>query len=185
MTTPITRHTIAALVENRPGVLVRVANLFRRRAFNIDSLTVGRTHRDDFSRMTMVMEGTREEAERVEKNLYKMVNVVQVEHMNDVPCVERDLTLIKIRITPDERRDITQLCDIFRARIIDVSQESMIVELTGTEEKIENFTELLRPYDIIEMVRTGVVAMGRGEHNLKDHGYQPQGQIASRRKSVL
>ena len=179
------RHTIAALVENRPGVLVRVANLFRRRAFNIDSLTVGRTHRDDYSRMTMVMEGSRSEAERVEKNLFKMVNVIHVEHMGDIPAVLRDLALIKVKVNSTDRRDITQLCDIFRARIIDVSKDSMIVELTGSEEKIENFTELLRPYHIIEMVRTGVVAMGRGDHNLKDHGYEPKAQRSDARRSVL
>ncbi len=179
------KHTITALVENQPGVLVRVANLFRRRAFNIDSLTVGRTQSDDYSRITMVMEGTLEEAERVEKNLYKMKNVIQVEHLSDVPAVVRDLALIKLEATPDERREITQLCDIFRARIVDVSSESMILELTGNEEKIENFTEVLRPYKIVEMVRTGVVAMGRGSHTLEDNGYQPQRVLAGSRRSVL
>ena len=181
----IKKHTITALVENEPGVLVRVANLFRRRAFNIDSLTVGRTQKDAYSRITMVMEGTAEEAERVEKNLYKMVNVIQVEHLSDIPAVVRDLALIKLEVSPEERREVTQLCDIFRARIVDVSSESMILELTGNEEKIENFTEVLRPYEIVEMVRTGVVAMGRGDHTLEDNGYEPQRVLAGGRRSVL
>ncbi len=181
------KNIICALVENRPGVLARVLNLFRRRSFNIDSLTVGRTHRDDYSRMTMVMEGTREEAELVEKNLYKLVNVIHVEHMSGRASVDRDLALVKVRATPELRREITQLVDIFRARIIDVAPESMIVEITGEEAKIESFLELLREFEIIETVRTGVVSMGRGSHTLKDHGYAPQGAAAraEARKSVL
>ncbi|MEM1248766.1 MAG: acetolactate synthase small subunit [Acidobacteriota bacterium] len=178
------KHTLAALVENRPGVLARIANLFRRRSFNIDSLTVGRTHRDDVSRMTMVMEGTQVEADRLETNLYKLVNVIQVEHFSEKPAVIRDLAVIKVNADAEQRREVTQLCDIFRARILDVSQTSMIIELTGDEDKIENFTELLRPFGIIEMVRTGAVAMGRGEHTLKNDGYRPQVQLAGRR-SVL
>ncbi|REJ73492.1 MAG: acetolactate synthase small subunit [Acidobacteria bacterium] len=179
------KHTLCALVENRPGVLMRVVNLFRRRNFNIDSLTVGRTHRDDYSRITMVMEGSREQAELVEKNLYKLVNVIEVEYMSGLPTVERDLALIKVQVDAAARRDITQLCDIFRARIVDVSADSMIVETTGEEAKIESFCELLRPFGIVEMVRTGIVAMGRGDHNLRDHGYQPQVALAGARKSVL
>ena len=166
-------------------MLARVANLFRRRSFNIDSLTVGRTHRDDVSRMTMVMEGTQFEADRLETNLYKLVNVIQVEHLSDKPAVSRDLALIKVQAGATDRREVTQLCDIFRARILDVSPESMIIELTGDEDKIENFTELLRPFNIIEMVRTGVVAMGRAEHTLNNDGYRPQAALAKSRKSVL
>lgn len=181
----MSRHTLTALVENRPGVLVRVANLFRRRSFNIDSLTVGRTQRDDISRMTLVMEGSRDEADLVAKNLYKLINVIQVEHLSEKPAVQRDLALIKVKVSNEERREVTQLCDIFRARIIDVSQDSMIIEATGEESKIENLTELLHPFGIIEMVRTGVVAMGRGDHTLKDHGYQPNATLAASRRSVL
>ena len=181
----MSRHTLTALVENRPGILVRVANLFRRRSFNIDSLTVGRTQRDDISRMTLVMEGSREEADMVAKNLYKLINVIQVEHLSEKPSVQRDLALIKVKVSTDERREVTQLCDIFRARIIDVSQDSMIIEATGEESKIENLTELLHPFGIIEMVRTGVVAMGRGDHTLKDDGYRPNAALAASRRSVL
>lgn len=179
------RHILATVVENRPGVLSRVANLFRRRSFNIDSLTVGRTHRDDLSRMTLVVEGSREEAERLEKNLYKLINVLQVEHMSEKPSLIRDLALIKVSVSGDTRREVHQLAEIFRARIVDVSAESMIIELTGEESKIENFTDLLRPFGIIEMVRTGVVAMGRGEHTLEHDGYQPRAGVAGSRRSAL
>lgn len=179
------RHTLTALVENRPGVLVRVANLFRRRSYNLDSLTVGRTQRDDVSRMTLVMDGTQAEADQVEKNLYKLVNVIQVEHLSDKPAVLRDLALIKVKVGMEERREVTQLCDIFRARIIDVSKDSMIIEATGDEAKIENLTELLLPFGIIEMVRTGVVAVGRGDHTLKHDGYRPNVALAAGRRNTL
>lgn len=179
------RHMLTALVENRPGVLVRVANLFRRRAFNIDSLTVGRTQTDDYSRMTLAMDASKEEADRVEKNLYKMVNVIQVEHLNDSEAVIRDLALIKVAVEAEARREVTELCEMFRARIIDVSPTSMIIEITGEESKIESFTELLRPFGIIEMVRTGVVAMGRGAHTLRDNGYRPPSVAAGGRKNIL
>jgi acetolactate synthase-1/3 small subunit len=179
------RRVLTALVENRPGVLSRVANLFRRRNFNIDSLTVGRTHKDDLSRMTLVMDGTQEEVERLEKNLYKLIDVIQVEHMTEKPSLYRDLALIKVAVSGENRREVHELADIFRARIIDVSQESMIIEVTGEEAKIENFTDLLRPFGIIEMVRTGVVAMGRGDHTLEHDAYQPRAGNLGIRKSVL
>jgi acetolactate synthase-1/3 small subunit len=179
------KHILTALVENRPGVLSRVANLFRRRNFNIDSLTVGRTHLDDLSRMTLVLDGSAEEVERLEKNLYKLINVIQVEHITDQPALYRDLALIKVTASGDGRREVHQLAQIFRARIVDVSPESMIIEMTGEEAKIESFTDLLRPFGIVEMVRTGLVAMGRGDHTLEHGGYQPRAGIAGSRKSVL
>ncbi len=179
------RHILAALVENRPGVLSRVANLFRRRSFNIDSLTVGRTQDDDHSRITLVMEGSRKEAERLELNLYKLINVLEVEHMSESPSLVRDLALIKVAVDRESRREVHQLTQIFRARVIDVSAESMIIELTGEERKIESFAELLRPFGIVEMVRTGVVAMGRGEHTLEHDGYQPRAGALGSRRSVL
>jgi acetolactate synthase-1/3 small subunit len=179
------RHTLAALVENRPGVLSRVANLFRRRNFNIDSLTVGRTHDDDISRMTLVVDGSPAEAERLEKNLYKLINVIEVAHLDEKQSLQRDLALIKVSTDAEARREVAQLCDIFRARIIDVSKGSMIIELTGDERKIENFASLLKPIGIVEMVRTGVVVMGRGEHTLTHDAYTPQPALAGGRKSVL
>ena len=179
------KHILAALVENRPGVLARVSNLFRRRSFNIDSLSVGRTQRDHLSRMTIVMESDTAEADRLVKNLYKLVDVVHVDHLHSQPRVARDMALVKVRASSENRREVIQLCDIFRARIIDVSANSLVVEITGEDEKLEHFTELIRPFGIVEMVRTGVIAMGRGSHTLKDEGFKPNRGRGSKRRSVL
>jgi acetolactate synthase-1/3 small subunit len=180
------KYTLSALVENKPGVLNRVASLFRRRGFNIDSLTVGRTQVPEISRMTIVMEGTDLEAQKVEKNLYKLVNVIQVEQLSDKPAVTRDLALIKVAVDSATRAEVMQLCDIFRAHIVDVSPKSVVIEITGDERKIESFTEMLRPNGILEMVRTGVVAMERGECQMDASGYRPQPSTnGNGHKSVL
>jgi acetolactate synthase-1/3 small subunit len=157
------KRTLVALVENKPGVLNRVASLFRRRNFNIDSLTVGRTEAPEVSRMTIVVEA---DAEKVQKQLYKLVNVIQVEDVTDSPNVSRDLALIKVQVDNDTRGQVTQLCDIFRAHIVDAGPDTVIVEVTGDEDKITSMTELLRPIGILEMVRTGVVTMTRGDRVL-------------------
>jgi acetolactate synthase-1/3 small subunit len=165
------KHTLVALVENKPGVLNRVASLFRRRNFNIDSLTVGRTQSPQASRMTIVMdEGT--DPNKVEQNLYKLVNVIQVDNVTRKPTVTRDLALIKIRVNSETRAEVIQLCEIFRAHIVDASREALIVEVTGDEEKVEGLVELLLPIGILEMVRTGVVTMGRGENILQGNGFR-------------
>jgi acetolactate synthase-1/3 small subunit len=156
------RHTLVTLVEDKPGVLNRVASLFRRRAFNIESLTVGHTEQHGVSRMTIVIDSTQTNAERVTANLYKQVNVIQVADLAEVPTVSRDLALIKVSAAPDRRSEIMQLVDVYRARIVDVTNESLIVETTGDEDKVNSFVEVLRPFGILEMVRTGVVAMARG-----------------------
>lgn len=168
------KYTLSALVENKPGVLNRVVSLFRRRAFNIDSLTVGRTHTPEVSRMTIVTEGTKLEAEQLEKNLYKLINVIQVDQLTDTPAVIRDLALIKVAVNSDTRSEVMQLCEIFRAHIVDVAPNSVVIEVTGDERKIESFTEMLQPLGILEMVRTGVVAMGRGDNTMHTNGYKPQ-----------
>lgn len=157
------QHIVIALVENKPGVLNRVASLFRRRGFNIESLTVGHTDKPGISRMTIVMDSDAVSADRVTSYLYKLVNVIQVEDVSNRPTVNRDLALIKVAASTTNRTEIIQLVDIFRARIIDVHSESMIVEITGDWEKVEQFVEVVRPYGIIEMVRTGLVSMQRGE----------------------
>jgi acetolactate synthase I/III small subunit len=156
------QHTLIALVEDKPGVLNRVASLFRRRAFNIDSLTVGHTDQAGVSRMTIVMNSDNVSAERVTSYLYKLVNVLQVEDVTQRPTVCRDLAMIKVSVSTANRTEIIQLVDVFRARIVDVANDSVIVEITGDEEKINGFVDVLRPYGIIEMVRTGVVSMLRG-----------------------
>ena len=157
-------YTFIALVENRPGVLNRVASLFRRRNFNIESINAGTTEKPDVSRMTIVVDCPNGEmdAHKIEANLYKLVNVIDVQDVTHQPSVTRDLALIKVKVGPERRAEVNGLAEIFRARIVDVAVDSLIVEITGTEDKIEGMIELLRPLGIVEMVRTGQVAMTRG-----------------------
>ncbi len=163
------KHTLVALVENKPGVLNRVASLFRRRNFNIDSLTVGRTENPHISRMTIVVDA---DAEKVRHQLYKLVNVIQVEEVTDIPSVDRDLALIKVEVNSETRGEVLQICTIFRAHIVDAGPSTMIIEVTGDERKISSLVELLQPIGIIEMVRTGLVTLTRGEHTLSSDGYE-------------
>ena len=149
-------------VENKPGVLTRVASLFRRRAFNIDSLTVGRTEKPEVSRMTITVDADRDQARRIEANLYKLVNVLLVDNITNQPAIIRDLAMIRVAATHDARSHVLELAAVFRARVIDVSPESLTIEITGAEDKIDGLLEVLRPYGVLEMVRTGIVAMRRG-----------------------
>ena len=155
--------TVVALVENEPGVLNRVASLFRRRGFNIDSLTVGRTHKPHVSRMTIRVDAAPEYAKRIATNLYKLVNVIDVKILDHEPHIVRDLALIKVRNDDAESRNtITEICERYPARIIDVGPKVAILEMVGTEEVLERFIDEVRPVGIVEMIRTGLVAMGRG-----------------------
>jgi acetolactate synthase I/III small subunit len=166
------KHTLVAKVTDQPGVLNRVASLFRRRAFNIDSLTVGHSETPEFSRMTIVVDTARVPAPIVEANLRKLVPVVEVTDVTHLPTVDRDLALIRVRCAPEERAELASLAEIFRARIVDVARDSVIVEVTGDEQKVNGLVELLRPRGIVEMVRTGKVAMVRGsvgEHKPAAH----------------
>lgn len=155
-------HTFVVHVEDKPGVLNRVSSLFRRRAFNIDSLTVGHAEKPGVSRMTIVVDTDAFGARRLEAHLYKLVNVLRIEDVTAVPAVFRDLAMIKVAATPESRTHIMQLVDVFRARVVDVAPESLIIETTGTGDKIDSLLEVLRPYGVIEMARTGRVAMSRG-----------------------
>ncbi|WP_456468931.1 acetolactate synthase small subunit [Archaeoglobus sp.] len=155
------RHTIAVLVENKPGVLARVASLFRRRGFNIESLTVGTTEREDLSRMTIVVEGDEKVVEQVTKQLNKLIETIKVSEISE-GSVERELCLIRVHAPPDKRGEIVELTNIFRARIVDVSRDSFIIEVTGDEDKVNAFIDLMRQYGIKELARTGKVAMVRG-----------------------
>lgn len=155
-------HTLVVHVEDKPGVLNRVASLFRRRAFNIDSLTVGHTETPGVSRMTIVCDADPASARRVEANIYKLVDVLRVDDITHVPSVERELALIKVAAKPETRSQIIQLADVFRARVVDVSPDSLIVEITGSGDKTERLLDVLRPYGVLEMARTGRVAMARG-----------------------
>ena len=164
------KHTLVILVEDKPGVLNRVASLFRRRTYNIESLTVGHTNLEGISRMTIVVEGDEFSIERLTSYLYKLVNVIQVDDLYEKPMVSRDLVLIKVTATAANRSEVIQMVDVFRARIVDVTSNSMIVEATGDEEKISSLVEVLKPLGIIEMVRTGSVAMARGSEALVSIG---------------
>jgi acetolactate synthase I/III small subunit len=155
-------NTFVVYVENKPGVLNRVASLFRRRAFNIESLTVGHTDKPGVSRMTIVVDTDEQGAKRVEANLYKLVNVLLVNNVTAGPTVMRDLAMVKVAANPETRSHLLQLVHVFRARVVDLAPESVIIEITGTEEKIDGLLEVLRPFGIVEMVRTGRVAMSRG-----------------------
>lgn len=165
-------HVLVALVENKPGVLTRVASLFRRRGFNIESLTVGHTDAPDISRMTIVVDANKTDATMVEHNLYKLVNVIDVQDVTRQPAVMRDLALIKVQVNQQTRFEIVQLADIYRAKIVDVCADSMILEVTGPEAKIDSIAEMLQPYGILEMVRTGLVAMVRGSGHFT--GFAPE-----------
>jgi acetolactate synthase-1/3 small subunit len=155
-------NTFVVYVENKPGVLTRVASLFRRRAFNIDSLTVGRTEKPEVSRMTITVDADYDQARRIEANLYKLVNVLLVENITTEPSIVRDLAMIKVAATHEARSHVLELAGVFRARVVDVAPESLTIEITGAEEKIDGLLEVLRPYGVLEMVRTGIVAMRRG-----------------------
>jgi acetolactate synthase-1/3 small subunit len=155
-------NTFVVYVENKPGVLTRVASLFRRRAFNIDSLTVGRTENPDVSRMTITVDADRDQARRIEASLYKLVNVLLVENVTNQPAIVRDLAMIKVAAPREARSHVLELAGVFRARVVDVAPESLTIEITGAEDKIDGLLEVLRPYGVLEMVRTGIVAMRRG-----------------------
>lgn len=155
-------NTFVVYVENKPGVLTRVASLFRRRGFNIDSLTVGRTEEPEVSRMTITVDADKDQARRIEANLYKLVNVILVENITAEPTIVRDLAMIKVAATHGARSHVLELASVFRARVIDVAPDSLTIEITGTEDKIDGLVEVLRPFRVLEMVRTGIVAMRRG-----------------------
>jgi acetolactate synthase-1/3 small subunit len=156
------KHTISVLVENKPGVLARISGLFSTRGFNIDSLAVGETEQHDISRMTIVVKGDERILEQVMKQLNKLIDVIKVNDFVEQPHVERDLVLIKVNAAKGKRSEVLEIIDIFRARIVDVAPNSLIVEMTGDEEKILALVNMLKPLGIKEMVRTGIVAMGRG-----------------------
>lgn len=155
-------HTLAVLVENTPGILARVAGLFSRRGFNIDSLAVGRSEDPGISRMTIVVEGDDSVLEQVTKQLHKLVDVIKITDVTRDDFVDRELVMIKVNAETTNRGEIMQLVDIFRGRIVDVGPKSLTIEVTGYESKINAFENSLRPFGVLEMVRTGKVAMLRG-----------------------
>ncbi len=156
------KHTLVALMEDKPGVLNRVASLFRRRGFNIESLAVGPTETPSISRMTIVVDCDNTTVEQVSKQLYRLIEVLKVSDVTDDAHVARELVLVKVHAPSAKRGEISSLAEVFGARIVDVGHDTLMVELTSSPDKLDTFVELLRPFGIKEMVRTGRVAMVRG-----------------------
>ena len=156
------KHTLSVLVENKPGVLARIAGLFSRRGFNIDSLAVGTTEDPTISRMTIVVDAAEHSLEQVTKQLHKLINVIKISDLDPLQSVNRELVLFKIRAPAKSRAEIIEIANIFRANIIDLSSESLILEATGTSDKIAAFKDVLSGYGILELARTGKIALSRG-----------------------
>jgi len=162
------RHVLSALVQNQPGVLAHISGMLASRGFNIDSLAVGETETRELSRMTFVVHGDDAELEQVRKQLDKVVTVVRVIDISSMNFVERDLMLIQVKSEPTRRVEISYLVEMFRGRVVDISAESLMIEISGREEKIDAFIDLMRPYGIMELARTGRIALVRGTQSIGD-----------------
>jgi acetolactate synthase I/III small subunit len=156
------KHILSVLVENKPGVLTRIAGLFARRGFNIDTLSVGPTEDPTISRMTITLDGANHPIDQVTKQLHKLVNVIKIRDLEPEETIEREMALFKVSADGQTRGEIMQLTDIFRGRIVDVSNRTATIEVTGTHDKIEAFEQMIRPFGLVEMVRTGEIAIARG-----------------------
>ncbi|KAB2953483.1 acetolactate synthase small subunit [Heliorestis acidaminivorans] len=156
------RHTLSVLVENKPGILTRVAGLFARRGYNIESLAVGETDNPSISRMTIVVDGDGKIIEQVTKQLHKLIDVLKIQDITDEPSVDRELVLIKVNADATTRSEIMQIVEIFRAHIVDLGRNSLIIEITGDQNKIEAICTSLRPFGVRELARTGRISMMRG-----------------------
>ncbi len=158
----MSKHTIVALVEDRPGVLNRIASKWRQRGFNIESLAVGHCEVPGLSRMTFTVDGANTDIDQVSKQMYKLIEVVKVSDLTEHDMVHRELAMVKVTAAPKERSAVIEIVDIFRAKIVDVAPESLIIEVSGTEDKVDAMLEMLKSYGIKELVRTGRIAMTRG-----------------------
>jgi acetolactate synthase-1/3 small subunit len=156
------KHVLSILVENKPGVLTRIAGLFARRGFNIDTLTVGPTDDDGISRVTLTVDGALHPIDQVTKQLHKLINVLKIRDLEPADTVARELALFKVSADGSQRGELMQITEIFRGKVVDVTKRSVIVEVTGTTEKIEAFERMVRPFGLIEMMRTGEIAISRG-----------------------
>jgi acetolactate synthase-1/3 small subunit len=161
-----TTHTLSVLVENKPGVLVRVAGLFSRRGFNIESLAVGPTEHPNVSRITILVSVEGSALEQVTKQLNKLVNVLKIVELEQKQAVQRELLLVKVKADDSTRRDVLQIVELFKAKVADVGPEVLVVELTGRPDKLEAMLRMLEPFGIREMVQSGMVALGRGSRSL-------------------
>jgi acetolactate synthase-1/3 small subunit len=156
------KHTLSILTENKPGVLSRIAGLFARRGFNIDTLTVGPTDDEDISRFTITIDGAEHPIDQVTKQLHKLVNVIKIRDLEPADTVARELALFKLAVDGTARAEVMQICEIFRGKVVDVSRRSVIIEVTGTTDKVEAFERMVRPFGLVEMMRTGEIAISRG-----------------------
>ncbi|MDR1151947.1 MAG: acetolactate synthase small subunit [Bifidobacteriaceae bacterium] len=164
----MTLHTLSVLVENKPGVLTRVAALFARRSFNIASLAVGPTEREDISRITVVADVQDAPLEQITKQLHKLVNVIKIVELESEASVQRELLLVKVRAKPEVRGQVIEIADLFRGRIVDVASDSLVVEATGPASKLAALLSLLEPFGVREMVKSGIVGIARGQGTLTD-----------------
>jgi acetolactate synthase I/III small subunit len=164
----VTRHTLSVLVENKPGVLARVAGLFSRRGFNIESLAVGPTEHADVSRMTIVVAVEDLPLEQVTKQLNKLINVIKIVEMDPAVSVQRELVLLKVRADTSVRSHVLETVRLFRAKVVDVAPDAVTIEATGTRDKLEALIRMLEPYGIRELVQSGLVALGRGSRSITD-----------------
>jgi acetolactate synthase-1/3 small subunit len=156
------KHVVSLLVENRPGVLTRIAGLFARRGFNIETLTVGPTEDEQFARITLTVDGAVHPIDQVTKQLHKLINVIKIRDLEPAGTVTRELALFKVAAEGQARSELLEMCDVFRGRVVDLTKRSVIVEVTGEAEKIDAFEKLVRPFGLIELMRTGEIAMSRG-----------------------
>jgi acetolactate synthase I/III small subunit len=156
------KHILSILVENKPGVLTRISGLFARRGFNIDTLAVGPTDDDAISRITLTLDGAVHPIDQVTKQLHKLVNVLKIRDLEPEETLARELAMFKISADGGSRAEVMQICEIFRAKVVDVTKRSVVVEVTGTFEKVDAFERLVRPFGLIEMARTGEIAISRG-----------------------
>jgi len=168
----VTRHTLSVLVENKPGVLTRVAGLFARRAFNIHSLAVGPTEHDDISRITVVVDVEARPLEQVTKQLNKLVNVIKIVELEDESSVRRELLLVKVRADAAQRTGVLEVVDLFRAHVVDVGPESVVIEAIGSPTKLTALLAALEPYGVREIVQSGTVAIGRGARSITDRALE-------------
>jgi acetolactate synthase I/III small subunit len=169
----VTKHTLSVLVENKPGVLVRIAGLFSRRGFNIDSLAVGPTEYEEISRMTIVVNCEEHPLEQVTKQLNKLVNVLKIVELEQSQAVQRELILIKVRADAEIRSKVLEVVEVFRARVLDMAVDAVTVEATGSHDKLEALVRVLDPFGIKELVQSGMVAVGRGGRSITDRALRP------------
>jgi acetolactate synthase I/III small subunit len=169
----MSRHTLSVLVENKPGVLVRIAGLFSRRGFNIDSLAVGPTEQEEISRMTIVVNCDEHPLEQVTKQLNKLINVLKIVELEQGFAVQRELMLIKVRADTESRSKVLETVQLFRAKVVDVALDAVTVEATGNREKLDALIRVLEPFGIKELVQSGMVAVGRGGRSITDRALRP------------